>query len=121
MDRIYLAVILIVAAMTCLVSVGRSQPPAARRHPQSSSAPRSGPGAAPKFLESFVGTWDLTKTFYPRSGGPPVRARGQCRQTMIHDGRFLQSEFVFDPTGRRTTGLGLTGFEPATGRFTSSW
>jgi Protein of unknown function (DUF1579) len=40
---------------------------------------------------------------------------------MIHDGRFLQSEFVFDQGGRKTTGLGLIGFEPATGQFTSVW
>jgi hypothetical protein len=40
---------------------------------------------------------------------------------MIHDGRFLQSEFVFDQGGRKTTGLGLTGFDPSTGRFTTVW
>jgi hypothetical protein len=114
-------VILTVAALTGLVGVGQSQPPASRKDPQSSYEPRSGPGAGQKFLESFVGTWDVTKTFYPRAGGAPVRAQGHCRQTMIHDGRFLQSEFVFDPAGRKTTGLGLTGFEPASGRFTSVW
>jgi hypothetical protein len=40
---------------------------------------------------------------------------------MIHDGRFLRSEFTFDsPTGK-TTGTGVIGFEPATGVFTSTW
>jgi Protein of unknown function (DUF1579) len=121
MERRCVRVILIVAAMTCLVSLGQSQPPAAREDRQSSYEPRSGPGAGQKFLEVFVGAWDVTKTFYPRSGGQPVRAQGQCRQTMIHDGRFLQSEFLFDAAGRKTTGLGLTGFEPASGRFTSVW
>jgi hypothetical protein len=40
---------------------------------------------------------------------------------MIHDGHFLQSEFIFGDGERRTTGLGLIGFEPATGLFTSVW
>ena len=45
----------------------------------------------------------------------PSRSPGTCRQTMIHDGRFLQSEFVFEQAGRKSTGLGLTGFEPQIG------
>ncbi len=40
---------------------------------------------------------------------------------MIHDGRFLQSEFVFEQAGRKSSGLGLTGFDPQTGRFTTVW
>ena len=87
---------------------------------QSSYEPRSRPGAGQKYLESFVGDWDVVKVFYPRSG-EPVRTPGTCRQTMIHDGRFLQSEFVFDQEGRESTGLGLIGFEANTGQFTSVW
>ena len=97
---------------------GRSQEP--RKDAQASFEPRSGPGAGQKYLESFVGDWDVVKVFHPRSG-EPVRATGTCRQTMIHDGRFLQSEFVFEQGGRKSTGLGLIGFEPPTGRFTSVW
>ena len=40
---------------------------------------------------------------------------------MIHDGRFLQSEFTFEQGGRKTTGLGIIGFEPESGVFTSFW
>src|SRR5262249_47662837 len=82
--------------------------------------PRSDPGAGQKFLERFVGDWDVVKTFYPRSG-EPVRTKGECRQTMIHDGRFLRSEFVFQQAAGKTTGLGLIGFEVETGKFTSVW
>src|SRR5262249_528118 len=38
-----------------------------------------------------------------------------------HDGRFLQSEFVFTSGAIKTTGLGIIGFEPGTSRFTSVW
>jgi hypothetical protein len=97
-----------------------AQPPATPKDPQSAYEPRSGPGAGQKFLERFVGDWQVEKTFHPRAG-EPARATGGCRQTMIHGGRFLQSEFTFTQGGATTTGLGLIGFEPATGKFTSVW
>jgi Protein of unknown function (DUF1579) len=40
---------------------------------------------------------------------------------MIHEGRFLQSDFVFRQGGKETTGLGIIGFEPESGKFTSFW
>lgn len=86
------------------------QPPEKRKDAQSTYEPRSAPGAGQKYLETFVGEWDVTKTFYP-SAGEPARAKGECRQTMIHEGRFLQSEFVFVQDGRKSTGLGLVGFD----------
>jgi hypothetical protein len=64
-----------------------------------------------------VGDWEVAKTFHPRSGDP-VRQKGECRQTMIHGGQFLQSDFTFHGV-EKTTGTGLIGFEPATGLFTS--
>ena len=82
--------------------------------------PRSAPGAGQKLLEKFVGDWSVTKTFYPRAGDP-VRAEGRCHQAMIHEGRFLQSDFVFEQGGKKTTGLGIIGFEPESGTFTSFW
>jgi len=101
-------------AIGCVAGTG--QPPEKRKDPQSTYEPRSEPGAGQKFLEAFAGDWEVIKTFYP-SSGEPVRVSGQCRQTMIHDGKFLQSEFVFDQAGKKTTGLGLVGFDPETGRF----
>jgi hypothetical protein len=92
----------------------------ATKDSQSSYEPRSGPGEGQKFLGQFIGQWEVVKTFYPRTGQPAV-AKGECKQTMINDGRFLQSQFVFHSEAGDTTGLGLIGFEPETGRFTSVW
>jgi hypothetical protein len=94
------------------------QPQTEKKDPQSSYEPRSKPGDGQKFLERFVGEWDVVKTFYPRSGNP-AKAEGACKQTMIHEGRFLQSDFVFEQNGQKTTGLGVIGYEPDTGKFTS--
>ncbi len=95
-------------------------PPPKDKDPQSSYEPRSEPGEGQKFLARFVGEWEVVKTFYPRAG-EPVQTKGECRQTMINGGRFLQSEFVFHQDGKDTTGLGVIGFEPDTGKFTSFW
>jgi hypothetical protein len=108
------------ATLALAAGHSRAQTHEPRKDPQSRYEPGSRPGAGQKYLESFVGEWGVTKVFYARSG-EPVRTQGTCRQTMIHDGRFLQSEFVFDQGGRKTTGLGLIGFEAVSGHFTSVW
>ena len=83
--------------------------------------PRSEPGAGQAYLARFAGDWKVVKTFHPRSGAPVV-ANGTCRQAMVRDGRFLQSDFTFEaPGGKTTGGQGLIGFEPENGLFTSVW
>jgi Protein of unknown function (DUF1579) len=96
------------------------EPPLKDKDPQSAFEPRSRPGDGQRFLQQFVGDWEAAKTFHPRTGDP-TRVMGECRQTMIHDGRFLQSEFVFGQDDKKTTGLGIIGFEPNSGKFTSVW
>ena len=116
-----IAVRVLALFLWCTASIAASaQPRPAKKDPQSAIEPRSKPGAGQKFLEQFVGDWEVVKTFYPRSGEPSV-AKGTCRQAMIHGGRFLQSEFVFAGPAGKTTGTGLIGFETQTGLFTSVW
>src|SRR5262245_1276851 len=108
-----------------VLATGAGQPPdkkdpPPKKDPQSAIEPRSGPGSGQKFLEKFVGDWDVVKSFHPRSGDP-VRAKGECKQTMMHEGRFLKSEFVFEGAQGKTTGLGIIGFDTTTGTFTSVW
>jgi Protein of unknown function (DUF1579) len=96
------------------------QTPQDKKDPQSKFEPRSNPGAGQKLLAKFVGDWDVVKVFHPRTGAP-VQTKGTCRQTMIHDGRFLQSDFIFGTGAGKTSGMGLIGFEAETGKFTSIW
>jgi hypothetical protein len=98
----------------------KKDPPPDKKDPQEKFEPRSAPGAGQKFLEKFVGEWDVVKTFHPRQGDP-VRQTGTCKQVMVHGGRFLQSDFTFDGPGGKTTGTGLVGWESETGKFTSVW
>jgi hypothetical protein len=106
------------AAAACLLIA--ADPAQGQKDPQTTFEPRSSPGAGQKFLEKFAGDWSVTKTFYPRAGAP-IRTEGRCHQAMIHEGRFLQSDFVFQQGGKKTTGLGVIGFEPESGTFTSFW
>ena len=103
---------------------GLALPVAAQDKPKDQQAaydPQSAAGAGQKFLEKFSGDWTVEKIFHPRGGGDPVVTRGECHQAMIHDGKFLKSEFVFHDEGTNVTGTGLVGFEPASGLFTSVW
>lgn len=90
---------------------------------QATYEPRSAPGEGQQFLARMAGTWHVKKTFHRRGGGEPSIATGTCTQRLVHDGRFLVSEFLFDaePGQQPATGTGTIGFDAATGRFTSFW
>jgi Protein of unknown function (DUF1579) len=83
--------------------------------------PPNAPGAGQKLLAQFVGNWDVVKTFFPRTGNPIV-TKGTCKQYMIQDGKFLESDFTFfNPDGNSSTGTGISGFDSKTNRFTTVW
>ena len=90
------------------------------RDAQSVQEPENGPGDGQKFLKKLVGDWNVVKKVYPRSGNA-VEVMGHCHQAMIHDGRFLRSDFVFQQNGKSVTGLSIVGFDPDTQKFTSFW
>jgi hypothetical protein len=56
--------------------------------------PPNSPGAGQRLLVQFAGDWDVVKTFFPMTGKPIV-TKGGCKQYMIEDGKFLQSDFTF--------------------------
>jgi hypothetical protein len=88
---------------------------------QSSYEPRGGTGAGQKLLAQFAGEWEVVKTFFPAKG-EPVKTLGTCTQKMVEDGHFLQSNFTFfEKDGSKSTGVGISGFDPKTNRFTTVW
>jgi hypothetical protein len=83
--------------------------------------PPNAAGAGQRLLAQFAGDWDLVKTFFPMNGKPIV-SKGTCKQYMIQDGKFLQSDFIFfGPDGTKSTGTGISGFDSKTNRFTTVW
>jgi hypothetical protein len=88
---------------------------------QGAYEPHAKPGAGQALLAQFAGDWDVVKTFYPANGAP-VQTKGECRQKMIHDGHFLESDFTFfEADGKTSTGTGISGFDTKTNRFTTVW
>jgi hypothetical protein len=83
--------------------------------------PPNVPGVGQKLLVQFTGKWDVVKTFFPMNGKPIV-TRGECKQYMIQDGKFPESDFTFfDSGGTKSTGTGISGFDSKTNRFTTVW
>jgi hypothetical protein len=83
--------------------------------------PANGPGAGQKLLSQFVGEWSVVNTFYPAQGKPRV-TKGTCKQFMVKDGKFLESDFTFfNPDGTKTSGTGISGFDSKSNRFTTVW
>jgi hypothetical protein len=83
--------------------------------------PPNAVGDGQKLLAQFAGDWDVVKTFFPMTGEPKV-TKATCKQYMIQDGKFLQSDFTFfNPDGTTSTGAGISGFDPKTNRFTTVW
>src|ERR1700735_2566889 len=83
--------------------------------------PPNAPGAGQKLLAQFAGDWDVVKSFFPQNGAPKV-TKGTCKQYMIQDGKFLQSDFIFmNSDGSKSTGTGISGFDSNTNRFTTVW
>ena len=79
------------------------------------------PGAGQKLLTQFAGDWDVVKAFFPKDGKPVV-TKGTCKQYMIQDGKFLQSDFTFfNPDGTKSTGTGISGFDTKANKFTTVW
>ena len=88
---------------------------------QTQYEPPNAPGAGQRLLGQFTGDWDVVKTFFPRNGKPIV-SKGTCKQYMVHDGKFLQSDFTFfNPDETKITGTGISGFDSKTNRFTTVW
>ncbi len=105
--------------ITCLAS-GQEPAKGQKKDSQERFEPRGAPGAGQKYLQKYVGEFDVVRTLTFRED-QPVRSTGACKQTMVQDGRFLQSDFTFDGANGKTTGMGLIGFEGNTKLFTSVW
>ncbi|MDP1804224.1 MAG: DUF1579 family protein, partial [Acidimicrobiales bacterium] len=88
--------------------------------PQTRVEPKGEPGVSQQVHAKLAGTWTVEKTF-SLPNRPATKTVGEAVQTMTHGGRFLQCEVTFDGPAGKTTGTGVIGFDPATGRFTRVW
>ncbi|HXK61080.1 MAG TPA: DUF1579 family protein [Acidobacteriota bacterium] len=79
------------------------------------------PGQYHKYLEPFVGNWDVTVRMWGRPGQPPSESKASSEQTLIMDGRFLHQTFRGTFMGKPFEGLGLKGYDNVKKMYVSAW
>jgi hypothetical protein len=107
--------------MICIIAMLLTATAVVAQQNHNQYEPQNGPGAGQKLLAQFAGNWSVVNTFYPAQGKPRV-TKGTCKQFMIKDGKFLESDFTFfNPDGTKTSGTGISGFDSKSNRFTTVW
>ena len=79
------------------------------------------PGEPHKRLASMEGDWDTKTKSWMEPNKPPMETAGTCKQTMILDGRFLKQQCKGDMMGKAFNGIGITGYDNTTKKYTSTW
>jgi hypothetical protein len=79
------------------------------------------PGPMHQALAGSEGSWKTKVKTYMQPGQPPVESEGSAEHQMALGGRFLRQEFSAEMMGGQYEGLGFTGYDNHTGKFTSIW
>lgn len=79
------------------------------------------PGEVHKMLAKSVGDWKAEITHWGKPGSTPDKATGIQKNEMILGGRYLQTKHSGDMMGMPFEGLGFTGYDNSTKKFTSTW
>jgi len=79
------------------------------------------PGEPHKRLASMEGSWNTKTKSWMEPNKPPMETAGTCEQKMILGGRFLKQKCSGDMMGKTFEGVGLTGYDNQTKKYTSTW
>lgn len=79
------------------------------------------PGEPHKQLASMEGKWDTKTKSWMEPNKPPMESMGSCEQKMILGGRFLKQKCTGDMMGKTFEGIGLTGYDNQSKKYTSTW
>ena len=92
--------------------------PVSRKAPKEEPAPAE-PTAA-DHLKLLVGTWRAEARLFVGEG-EPVQSKGVVINSLVLGDTFLKSEYKGDMDGRSILGLGLDGYDAASGTATATW
>ena len=79
------------------------------------------PGPMHEMLASGVGDWTTVSKFWMDPTGEPMVVEGAGTIEMILGGRYEKSTNTSTMMGMETEGFSITGYDNATGEFTSTW
>lgn len=79
------------------------------------------PGEHHKHIAAFAGTWTSKNKVWQAPGAPPVESEGKSTNQMVLGGRFLHTTYASTMMGMPFEGMGLDGFDNASGKHLSLW
>jgi len=79
------------------------------------------PGEQHKQLASMQGKWDTKTKSWMEPNKPPMETTGSCEHKMVLDGRFLKQKCTGEMMGKQFEGIGVTGYDNTTKKYTSTW
>jgi len=79
------------------------------------------PGEGHKALESLVGTWDYTVTWWETPESQPQKSTGTSEVKWIMEGRFLEQTAKGTAMGQEFQGMGLMGYDNMKKEYTGVW
>jgi hypothetical protein len=79
------------------------------------------PGEGHKALESLVGTWDYTVTWWETPESQPQKSAGTSEVKWIMGGRFLEQTAKGTAMGQEFQGMGIMGYDNMKKEYTGVW
>ena len=79
------------------------------------------PGPAHQEMAKMSGSWKMEVTSWMAPGAPPQTSPGTATFTMIMGGRYLQQTVKSEFGGMPFEGLGIEGYDNATGEHFGTW
>jgi len=73
-----------------------------------------------KLLQSMVGEWTC-ECSHTMPDGNKEAFKGKSIVTSLLDGRFVQEQFSASMMGQPFNGIGMTGFDKNSGKYTGTW
>ncbi|SLM48393.1 conserved exported protein of unknown function [Nitrospira japonica] len=79
------------------------------------------PGEQHKQLAKMEGKWETKTKSWMEPNTPPMETMGSCEHKMVMDGRFLKQKCMGDMMGKKFEGVGVTGYDNTSKKYTSTW
>jgi hypothetical protein len=80
------------------------------------------PGEPHKFLDHFIGKWDITtRMWWEGPGKPPAESKGSSEVRWIMEGRFTLEESTGQMMGKPHKGMGITGYDNFKKKYVGYW
>lgn len=74
-----------------------------------------------QLAKHFVGKWNVKQTMWMDPSAPPTTTTGTANSETVLGGRQVRSDFSSTFMGQPYQGIGYTGYDNVTGRYTATW